>query len=127
MTRPLPRQMLGFLAVGALAFVVDAGTLWLLMQTGCPAMLARVASIALAMVVAWYGNRTLSFRMTTPPTLREFTRYATLAGGVAVLNYVIFSALILLTETPPLPATALATLAAMTASFLGMKRGVFGK
>ena len=117
---------MGFLVAGGTAFVADAGTLMLLAYAGLPLLAGRMASIAVAMVVAWWLNRTLTFRVAAAPTWAEFSKYALLAATTAILNYVIFALLVTThTVTHPLAATALATLASMAVSFMGMKRGVF--
>lgn len=121
----MKRNMTGFLIVGILAFGVDAGGLWLLMQAGIPPLPARLASLAVAMTVAWYGNRTFSFQVDGPPTWHEYLRYLTLAGGVAVLNYTVYALLVAGWQMQPVLATALATGVSMVFSFSGMKFGVF--
>src|SRR5262245_54933187 len=77
--RPL-RHGLAFLLSGGTAFAVDATVLELLTALlGVPAIAARVAAIALAMVAGWLMHRTFTFAVATPPNLAEFVRYAGVA------------------------------------------------
>ena len=119
------KRFMRFGVCGVAAFIVDAGILWILVGLGVYPLMARVMSISLAMVVAWWGNRTLTFRMTTPPTWREFGRYVLLASGLAGLNYALFAALVVWGGVLPVLATALATGLAMGVSYLGMVWKVF--
>lgn len=66
--RPLSRlaELLRFGAVGAVAFVVDAGVFNLLLHgpgtlLGSRPLTAKVVAVALAMLVAWAGNRWWTF------------------------------------------------------------------
>lgn len=122
----LIHQSLGFLFAGSCAFVVDTGTLLLLGHFGLPLMAGRIVSIALAMVVAWWLNRWLTFKITSSPTWKEFGKYVALAASAALLNYTLFVILIATeTITQPIAATAIATVISMIFSFLGMKFKVF--
>ncbi|MEW5964020.1 MAG: GtrA family protein [Pseudomonadota bacterium] len=119
----------GFLASGAIAFTVDAGVLAVLTRgLGIDPFLARLAAIAVAMVAGWLAHRRLTFAVTAPPTLAEFASYATLAWSVAAFNYAVYAAVLLLAPgTDPILALVVSSLAAMTASYLGMRLGVFRK
>ena len=119
-------RFLKFACAGGVAFVVDAGLLWVLVQAGVPPLAARVASIGCAMVVAWWLNRSLTFTMAKRPSWQEFMAYASLAAGVALLNYAVFSVLIIsgLVSWPP-AAAAVATVLAMGVSYAGMAGAVF--
>lgn len=117
----------GFLASGAIAFAVDGGVLTLLTRgVGADPFLARLAAIAVAMVAGWLAHRRLTFAVSSPPTLAEFASYATLAWSVAAFNYAVYAAVLLLARgTEPVLALVVSSLAAMTASYLGMRLGVF--
>lgn len=119
----------GFLAGGAIAFAVDAGVLTLLTRGfDADPFLARLAAIAVAMVAGWRAHRQLTFAVSSPPTLAEFASYATLAWSVAALNYAVYAAVLLLAPgTEPVLALIVSSIAAMTASYLGMRLGVFRK
>ena len=84
-------QVLRFGVVGGLAFVVDGGVLWLLIRAGATPYAARVLSIAVAIVVTWALNRTLTFRTAAPPSWREFAAYAVQSLAGALVNYAIYS------------------------------------
>jgi len=60
----LGRQLASFGAIGGIAFVVDVGIYNLLRSTVLDdsPIWAKVASVAVATVVAWIGNRYLTFR-----------------------------------------------------------------
>lgn len=116
----------GFLFSGGLAFLVDAGVLSGLTAIGLDPFSARLFAIAVAMVVAWASHRRFTFAVRTQPTLREFARYAAVAWTAAAINYAIYAGILLVwPQTPPVVALILATLVAMTFSYLGMRFGVF--
>ena len=112
--------------VGGLGFVVDAGVLALLVGTGVDPFLARLASIALAMLVTWRLNRSFTFGASHDGQAREAGRYVSVAVGVAALNYAIFSALLMAVPAmPPVVATAISTAICMLVSFAGYGRFAF--
>lgn len=120
------RQKATFLVVGTLAFALDAGLLWLLNHHGMPPWLARGLSLSVAVVVAWLANRRVTFGLTSLPHWREFWRYLSLAGSVAVLNYALYLGVLATgIVTHPVLATALSTVACMAVSFVGMQIFVF--
>lgn len=119
----------GFLAGGSLAFIADMGLFQLLHGwLGVALPIARLMSIAVAMVVSWLINRTITFAMPGPPRVAEFLRFAAVAWMSSVLNYAVFIA-ILFTRPQTFPAIAIAaaTAVAMTVSYLGMRVAVFRK
>lgn len=125
--RSVVRHGLGFVASGGLAFLVDATVLSALHRgLGVDPFLARLLAIALAMIAGWLAHRRWTFAVAAPPTLAELGRYVALAWTVAALNYAVY-ALVLLARpaTDPLLALIVSSLAAMTASYLGMRLGVF--
>ena len=95
---------------------------------GAPVLVARLAAIAMAMFASWLINRTLTFPVAGPPSLREFARFAAVAWIAAALNYGIFAVLIfLLPALHPVAAIAIASLGAMAFSYVGMRYGVFNR
>ena len=89
---------------------------------------ARLIAISLAMVVAWLMHRTLTFAVTTPPSVAEFLRYAGVAWTAAALNYGLFVAILLARPgTEPLLALAVSAGAAMAFAYLGMRFAAFEK
>lgn len=78
MRRLLP-ELGSFGAVGAIAFVVDVGVFNLLRITLLPdsPITAKIASVAVATLVAWIGHRSLTFRgRGTHPVPREAVLFA---------------------------------------------------
>jgi len=117
-----------FLISGTLAFLTDAAVLWGLTRLGVDPFLARLAAIAIAMVVGWQAHRNFTFALTRRPSVREFVAYASVAWTAAAMNYVIYAGvLIAWPGTPPLLSLAIASVIAMVLSYLGMRFGVFGR
>jgi putative flippase GtrA len=123
------RQGTGFLISGTLAFGVDAAVLAALTRyLGLDPFSARLLAIATAMVFAYFAHRRLTFEVKEPPSLHQFGKFVSIAAAAAGLNYAIYALLLLaVTGIEPLVAMAAASLAAMTASYLGLRFGVFGK
>lgn len=121
------RHWLGFLVSGGVAFAVDAMVLELLTTVaGLHPIAARLVAISLAMVAGWLMHRTLTFAVPTPPSAREFLRYAGVAWTAAALNYGLFVLIILgRPATAPLVALVVASIAAMVFSYLGMRFAAF--
>ena len=118
---------LGFLASGITSFAVDGGVLKLLTSGfGAPVLPSRVVSIAAAICVGWLMHRTFTFRVTAPPSLTEFARFVSVAWSTAVLNYLLFVAI--LYEWPaiePLLAVFIAGVIAMVWSYVGLRFAAF--
>ena len=122
------RHGLAFLFSGSLAFLVDAAILKLLTAAfGVHPLLARIVSVACAHVAGWLSHRTFTFRMTTPPTLAEFLRYAGLQSSVSVVvNYGIYAVILVLRpEIEPLFAMVVSSGVAMVFSYVGMRYAAF--
>jgi putative flippase GtrA len=93
---------------------------------GLDALLARPFAIGVAMVVSWFINRTVTFAVEAPPSLREFGRFAAVSWTSQVVNYLVFAAILVARPaTPPLLALVLASLVAMFLSYFGFRYGVF--
>ncbi len=118
---------LGFLGSGVASFLIDGGVLKLLTHVfDAPVLPARVASIAVAMSVGWMLHRTFTFRITARPTLTEFVRFIGVAWSTAVVNYLMFAAILYLRPSiEPLIAVFLSGLVAMVLSYLGLRFGAF--
>jgi putative flippase GtrA len=132
MTAPMRRRGLvatgaGFVISGIIALTIDMGVLSLLTRVvGVSALLARPVGISIAMVGGWLAHRHFTFAVQEPPSVAEFGRYAAMAWGVAAVNYGVFTlGLWLFPKLPPEVVLVGASLVAMTASFLGMRYGVF--
>lgn len=118
----------GFVFAAALSFIVDVGVLHALVDgLGVNALLARPPSILMAMIVGWLTNRTITFAMRTPPSFREFLRFAAVSSTAQGVNYAVFAAILLLAPaTLPALAVGLASLVSMFVSYAGYRYGVFG-
>ena len=121
------QHALGFLFSGGLAFCVDAGVLELLVTGfGVHKLVARIVSLSLAHVAGWLSHRRFTFRLSTPPTLREFLRYAGVQYTIALLNYGIFALIVLLKpDIKPLYALIASSGVAMFFSYFGIRFGAF--
>jgi putative flippase GtrA len=85
-------QALRFAGVGLAAAAVDFGVLQGLGALGLSPYLARILSICVALVLAWWLNRSMTFKSTAPPGWREFAAYAATAAMGAAINYGLYSA-----------------------------------
>jgi len=118
-----------FVVAGGLGFVVDAGTLALLLATTpLGPFSARVLAILLALVVTWGFNRSLTFGKSRFPLLLEGARYGSVGLASALINYAIYAAMLLLVPgLAPLVALVIASAGAMAFSWAGYSRFVFQK
>lgn len=110
-------QAVAFIAIGGLAFVLDAGVLLALHDLGMPPLIARAISLSLSIVFTWRLNRRFTFRRTDRPTLREFLNYSAISVASIAINYAVFSGLVLL-KTHLLLATAAGTAIAAVFNFV---------
>ena len=116
----------GFVLSGGTAFVVDAGITTVLVHFGLDRFTARIAAIAVAMVVAWLMHRRFTFDMDAPRSWGEFLRFAAVAMSANALNFVVYS--LLLVAFPAirlLLAIVAATAVATIFSYAGFRLGVF--
>ncbi|MGF1649436.1 MAG: GtrA family protein [Hyphomicrobiaceae bacterium] len=113
---------------GSVALLVDLAVLNALMAFGLSAGFARLFAVTLAMIVSWIINRTYTFPVGVPPTLREFLSFAGVSWVSQAVNYTTF--LVLLALVPGLSPT-LAVLGACGVAVLvavaGFKYVVFRK
>jgi putative flippase GtrA len=121
------KKLLRFAIAGGLGFLVDAGVLALLLHTTpLGPFLARLIAIALAMATTWAFNRTFTFGRSGHSVAVEGFRYGSVGITAALVNYGLYSALLLtLPALQPLAAMVLATTASMFLSFIGYSRFVF--
>ena len=95
---------------------------------GAPVLIARLFAIGAAMLASWLINRTITFPVAGPPSLREFAQFAAIAWIAAAVNYAIFAAIVFLVPNlNPVFGIAAASLCAMSFSYFGMRYGVFTK
>ncbi len=121
------KKLVRFAIAGGLGFIVDAGVLALLLQvTPLGPFIARLFAIALAMATTWAFNRTFTFDRSGRSLAAEGFRYGSVGVTAALVNYGLYSALLLsLPALQPLVAMVLATAASMFFSFFGYSRFVF--
>lgn len=117
----------GFLVSGGLAFAVDGGVMEFgIRMLGLSPFVARIVSVACAMVTAWLAHRRLTFGQMTKPTLAEFGRYAAAASATALVNYAVFAVILLAWPTAPaLGSLVAASCVATFFSYVSMRYGVF--
>ncbi len=121
------KKLVRFGIVGTAGFVIDAALLWLLLETTpLGPFLARATAIAVALVATWYLNRSFTFGASRRSLAVEGFRYGSVGITSAVVNYLIYSGLLLsLPILQPLAALVIASIAAMAFSFVGYSRFVF--
>jgi putative flippase GtrA len=122
--RDLPplRHWGGFLISGLIALTCDAS----LLVVGLDPLAARLIAISGAMVAGWLAHRRLTFSLSAPPTLREFSRYSATAWMAAAINYAVFAAMLyMLPGTHPLTALVFASILATFFAYMGMRYRVF--
>ncbi|MFN3744532.1 MAG: GtrA family protein [Hyphomicrobiaceae bacterium] len=127
--RGLPplRHWGGFLVSGLIALACDASLLQFgILVLGLSPLAARLIAISGAMVAGWLAHRRLTFSLSAPPTLAEFTRYAATAWTAAAINYTAFAAILFVgPATHPLTALAFASILATFFAYMGMRYRVF--
>jgi putative flippase GtrA len=126
------RRLPGFVIVGAIGFLVDAGILTALVTGfGAGHYVARAISFTVAVTATWYMNRRWVFdRVTAHKSSREYTSYLVVQVIGAVINLSIYVAVIelvpKLAETPVIP-LALGAAVALLFNFGASSRFVFAE
>ena len=109
-----------FLLVGGAGFLAAAGVLALLLAAGLGPFVARLLSIAAAMLLTWRLNRGFTFAPAGRPQWVEGTRYALVVGVASALNWLVYSALLVaFPELPPHAALAAGSAVAIGLSYTG--------
>ncbi len=120
----------GFVAIGALGFLVDAGILTAVMN-GFDAnhYAARAISFTVAVTATWYMNRRWVFkRIAAQKSSREYTAYLVVQTVGAMINLSVFVAAIELApalSVTPLVPLALGAAVALLFNFSASSRFVF--
>ena len=115
-----------FLQVGAVAFVVDAGVLWILVYIfNWPPIAARVVSFSSTIALTFVLNARYTFAV--PMSGASKTRYVIIQCLGAGLNFGLYSSLILLAWLGPLWSLVVGSAAASTHNFLLMRRYVYAQ
>lgn len=116
----------GFVLAGLSALTTDGLILQSLTSLGWDPLVARLVAIAVAMVVSWLINRSVTFAMKGRPSLKEYARFAAVSWSAQVVNYLVFGIIILARpQTHVLLALLFASLVAMFVSYFGYRYGVF--
>lgn len=126
MTFAADRQFLRFLVVGGAGFLADAGALALLLSAGLDPFVGRLLSIAVAMLLTWRLNRAFTFAPSERPQWVEGTRYAVVVGAASAVNWLTYSALLIIfPRLPPHAALAAGSIVALAFSYAGFSRFAF--
>jgi putative flippase GtrA len=123
-------QFLRFAGIGALGFFVDAGVLTLAHGAGLGLYLSRAFSFLSAVTFTWLCNRRYTFfkEAQSPPTLREWARFAAtnaVGGAVNLLTYAVLVSMIDLFAERPVLAVGVGSVAGLLFNFLGSRAFVF--
>lgn len=113
-----------FLLVGGSGFLMDVGLTFLLIHLGVAPWLARPPAIASAAMFTWLANRQFTYKVTSPKSTQEATRYALVATLMAALNYSIYLVLLRF-SLAPVVAVTLATAIQTVVSFAAYRQFVF--
>lgn len=117
-------QFLRFVCVGVAGFAVDAGTVFALSKMDVPPIVSRIPALVAAILTTWILNRRITFGLRESAEVTEVARYFSVAITSAILNFIIYSALVVVGTTPIL-AVAIATLVLMFFSFFGYRSFAF--
>lgn len=126
----ISKKLPGFVVVGAIGFLIDAGILTALMtRFGFDHYSARAISFTVAVTATWYMNRRWVFaRSTASMSGREYTSYLLVQIIGAVINLSVFVVIIelvpRLTAVPVIP-LAVGAVVGMLFNFSASSRLVF--
>ena len=117
----------GFVLAGLCALAADTAVLSLLTRVGgLSPFFARPFGIAVAMLVSWSINRTVTFNAQVPPTVLELSRFAGVSLASQCVNYAVFATLLLaFPRLAPELALLMACFVSMFVSYTGFRYGVF--
>lgn len=123
------KQFLNFAIVGTIGFCVDATVLLIFVNIlFFEIYIARIISFIIAVFVTWILNRVFTFGKSKYSKKREYSYYFIVQSIGAILNYIIFIALVKSVEffeeylIVPL---GIASIIAMFFNFVVMKKRVF--
>lgn len=120
------RKLVWFILSGGTGFAIDLGlTHLLLAMTLAGPLTARIPAIMAAMAATWFLNRSFTFGRSSASLAVEGFRYWAVGVTAALLNYVVYAAIISRLPIQPMAAIVFASLAAMAYSFFGYSRFVF--
>jgi putative flippase GtrA len=114
--------------VGTVGFVVDAGILMILIQLGGMSQLwARFPSVLAAVTVTWWLHRRFTFKAVkrSAPSMQEWLRFVLANALGNGLNLALYVVLVGVFAWRPLPALAVASIAAAVVNYCMSARWVF--
>ncbi|MEM5501960.1 GtrA family protein [Ahrensia kielensis] len=122
-------KIFAFAVAGGSGFVIDIGVLFLLLHlTPLGPIIARIVSILCAMISNFFINRTFTFGQSERSLREEFIRYASVGAIGALLNYLIYVALLfLIPGFSPFLATFIGVIIVAIFSYFGYSRFVFNR
>jgi len=125
----MKKRLLSFVIVGGIGFLADAGVLLgLLRWTDIDPFTARLLAIATALQVTWLLNRNFTFGKSTRHAAVEGMRYGGVGIASAILNYLVYSGLLVfITSLPPIVALTIGSATATVFSYTGYAKLVFGR
>ncbi len=97
---PRMHEFLRFCVVGGIGFLVDSGTMELLVHAGLPAPRARVLSILLAMQATYLLHGTFTYRNHRGHTRRAWATFMGCNALGAAINYLVFLAALQIAHLP---------------------------
>ena len=128
----LPAEFLRFAVAGTAGFGVDSALLLAFTSLlGWPALLARLASFAIAVAATWLINRAWTFRVgrkTSGGVGAEFATYGAVQLTGGAVNYAVYALMVSLTGREPvqlLAALAVGSFAGLAINYFGARRFVF--
>jgi len=90
-------QVPSFVLVGLIGYAVDAGITYAgAKYAGLSPELARPPGFIVATIVNFLLNRAITFRHSEAPLVRAFVRYCVVASAGLAVNYVVYSACVLI-------------------------------
>ncbi len=121
------KKLFWFGVAGGAGFVVDASVLLLLLRfTPLGPFGARAIAIASAMMATWVLNHKFTFERSGRSLAAEGFRYGSVGITSALVNYAIYTALLVsIPVLRPIAALVMASAAATAFSFFGYSRFVF--
>ncbi|MDF1777182.1 MAG: GtrA family protein [Rhizobiaceae bacterium] len=125
----MKKRLLSFLVVGGIGFLADAGVLLSFLHwTDVDPFTARLVAIAIALQVTWLLNRNFTFEKSTRSTAVEGMRYGGVGIASNILNYLVYSGLLVfLPEIRPIVALTLGSATATVFAYTGYAKLVFGR
>jgi putative flippase GtrA len=123
----VPPRIFKFAIVGATGFLVDCGTLALVLKTtSLDAFSARSIAISTAIFSTWLLNRNVTFGSSGHSLGGEAMRYGGVGLSGSLINYMIYSAVLLAApRAGPFAALLVASGSVAALTYLGYSRLVF--